>query len=226
MNYLLAVGHARYTKMLSHLISSTGEAFFLVDSPKALTPQFLAALQPRYVFFPHWSWIIPESIWSNYECIMFHMTDLPFGRGGSPLQNLIARGIYETHISAFRCIRELDAGPIYLKKPLSLYGSAEEIYLRSATIIEQMIVEIIQKHCIPIPQQGKTTLFPRRTPEQGNIDFLQNLEKIYDYIRMLDADGYPPAFLESENLRLEFRRAHFNGANIRADVTITLKGQL
>jgi len=28
------------------------------------------------------------------------MTDLPFGRGGSPFQNLIARGIYDTKIIA------------------------------------------------------------------------------------------------------------------------------
>ena len=56
------------------------------------------------------------------------MTDLPFGRGGSPLQNLITRGISKTKISALRCNEEIDAGPIYLKRPLSLHGSAEEIY--------------------------------------------------------------------------------------------------
>ena len=48
------------------------------------------------------------------------MTDVPFGRGGSPLQNLISRGIYETKISAFRCVAEMDAGPVYPKRPFSL----------------------------------------------------------------------------------------------------------
>ena len=32
-----------------------------------------------------------QEIHENYKCIIFHMTDLPFGRGGSPLQNLISR---------------------------------------------------------------------------------------------------------------------------------------
>ena len=44
------------------------------------------------------------------------MTDLPYGRGGSPLQNLIINGHKETMMSALRCVQELDAGPIYLKK--------------------------------------------------------------------------------------------------------------
>ena len=47
------------------------------------------------------------------------MTDLPYGRGGSPLQNLIVRGHKHTMISAIKCVKELDAGPIYLKKPLT-----------------------------------------------------------------------------------------------------------
>ena len=44
----------------------------------------------------------------------------------------------------------------------------------------------------------------------SNIEEVEDLEKVYDYIRMLDADGYPAAFLETENLKLEFTKAHFN----------------
>ena len=36
------------------------------------------------------------------------------------------------------------------------------------------------------------------------------MQQIFDYIRMLDAEGYPKAFLETENLRLEFSSADFN----------------
>ncbi|MFA5260471.1 MAG: methionyl-tRNA formyltransferase, partial [Candidatus Omnitrophota bacterium] len=47
---------------------------------------------PDLIFFPHWSWKIPRDIYAAYPCVAFHMTDLPYGRGGSPLQNLIMRG--------------------------------------------------------------------------------------------------------------------------------------
>ena len=72
------------------------------------------------------------------------MTDLPFGRGGSPLQNLIERGIYETKLSALRCCKELDGGDIYLKRPLSLWGTAEEIYLRAAELTKEMMIETVK----------------------------------------------------------------------------------
>ena len=150
------------------------------------------------------------------------MTDLPYGRGGSPLQNLIARGISETKISALRCVEDMDAGPIYLKKPLSLYGSAEEIYLRAARVIEDMIVEILDKHPDPVPQEGKATIFKRRKPEQSNLAAVTALEEAFDLIRMLDADGYPPAFLEIGPFKLEFTRASRKTDQIVSDVRITL----
>ena len=112
----------------------------LITDRKDLTYQKVKAFKPRYIFFPHWSWIIPLDIFENLECVVFHMTDLPFGRGGSPLQNLIERGIYQTKISAIRVAEELDAGPVYLKRDLSLEGSAEEIFKRACGIIfEDMI---------------------------------------------------------------------------------------
>ena len=65
------------------------------------------------------------------------MSDLPYGRGGSPLQNLIIREHRKTMISAIQCVKEIDAGPVYLKKPLSLEGSAEEIFICANHIIEE-----------------------------------------------------------------------------------------
>ena len=70
------------------------------------------------------------------------MTDLPYGRGGSPLQNLIVRGHSETKISALKVEKKLDTGDIYLKKNLSLEGSAQKIFQRANTSIIDMIKEI------------------------------------------------------------------------------------
>ena len=56
------------------------------------------------------------------------MTDLPYGRGGSPLQNLIVRGWKETKVLALKVVEELDAGPIYYKKRLAYMGR-QKIYI-------------------------------------------------------------------------------------------------
>lgn len=208
---------------LEFLEKNTGGKFFFVENKDEFNLKFLKKMKPQYIFFPHWSYLIPKEIYETYQCIIFHMTDLPFGRGGSPLQNLISRKIYATQLSAVECIEKIDAGSVYLKRPLSLYGTAEEIYLRAAKLTAEMIVEIVKKRIQPIPQQGEPVLFKRRKPEEGNIENLNSLEEIFDYIRMLDAEGYPAAFFENKKFRFEFTRASLKANCIQADVKIVKK---
>ena len=221
---LLAVSRPWYAGEAAALAQESGMPFYQAATPLELESLLAERPNPLYIFFPHWSWILPEKIWSRHECVMFHMTDLPFGRGGSPLQNLIVRGFSETKISAFRCNADVDDGPIYFKSDLSLYGSAEEIFLRAKGIMHSMILKILRERTVPEPQQGAPVCFSRRVASDGDIGNLDTLEKVYDYIRMLDADGYPPAFLNVKGLRLEFKRAAFRNGYIQADVIISLQG--
>lgn len=196
----------------------------LIDTKQDFSTQNLSRIKPDKIFIPHWSYIIPAEIYNNFTCIVFHMTDLPFGRGGSPLQNLIVRGITETQITALKVEKGLDTGDYYLKKPLNLNGTAKEIFLRSRFIVQDMIAEIIEKKPAPQKQQGEVIDFKRRKPEDGNIKELKELEDIYDYIRMLDCEGYPLAFLENEHFRFEFSRASLKtDKEILADVRIIKK---
>ncbi len=211
--------------MAVRLHKRTGCQFKLLTSPDQVTVEVLEALQPEYVFFPHWSHKIPQSVFSRFECVIFHMTDLPYGRGGSPLQNLISRKVYETQVTALRCIEELDAGPVYLKKPLSLFGAAEEIYLRAGELVEDMIVEMMSKHPEPAPQIGEATVFARRKPSEGNLATAESLSEVFDLIRMLDADGYPNAFLNIGPFKLEFTRASKKSDQVIADVKISFTDQ-
>ena len=58
----------------------------------------------------------------------------------------------------------------------------------------------------------------------SNIHKIDTIEKVYDYIRMLDAEGYPKAFIENEYFRFEFSRATLKSDNsIIADVRIFKK---
>ena len=163
MNYVLATSRRWNEVLVRRLEEKTTKAFHLITKKEELTLGQLQKINPRYVFFPHWSHIIPKEIHEAFECIIFHMTDLPYGRGGSPLQNLILRGHLETKITALRCIAELDAGPVYMKRPLSLNGSASEIFLRAADVVENMIGEIVHTEPIPEPQEGEPIVFRRHT---------------------------------------------------------------
>ena len=225
MNNLCTIASSKLwnNDLLENVRASSGYEVHYISNPHKLTLSRLSKLQPRYIFFPHWSHIIPSEIYSKFECVMFHMTDLPFGRGGSPLQNLIVRGIRKTKISAFKCNAEVDAGPIYLKRPLSLHGSAEAIYQRATKEIESMIVKILKTNPVPVPQKGKVTMFKRRKARQSNLEGIKTLDEAYDLIRMLDADGYPHAFLNIGPLKLQFTCAERKNDKVLADVSITLR---
>jgi len=199
--------------------------WLLINNKADFNLQQLNEFKPDKIFIPHWSYIIPEEIFNSIDCIVFHMTDLPFGRGGSPLQNLIVRGFKSTKISAIKVQSGIDTGDVYLKKSLDLSGSAQEIFQKSAVVIEEMIKEMIIKKSIPSPQIGKVVEFKRRKPEESNISELEDLENIYNYIRMLDCEGYPHAFIETKFFKVEFTNANFNESEkiITANVRIVKK---
>ena len=186
-----------------------------------LNEDFLRAFAPRYLFFPHWSFIVSKPILASHECVCFHMTDVPYGRGGSPLQNLISRGVKQTKLSALRMTEKLDAGPVYAKRPLELHGSAEEIFRRAAVGTLDIIEWMVANEPSPVAQSGEPTVFQRRSPEQSAIPTNGNAEALYDHIRMLDAEGYPRAFAEHGEWRMEFTEASIDGNEVAAKVKFT-----
>lgn len=119
-------------------------------------------------------------------------------------------------------VKEMDAGPVYTKKNLSLDGSAEEIYIRSGKLSLEIIQWMILNEPIPTPQEGEVFAFKRRVPAQSLLPHEGNLVNAYDFIRMLDAEGYPNAFLEHGNYKIEFKRARLGVDGVTAEVEIKL----
>ena len=64
-------------------------SLYTISSNDQLNLKYIDRINPRYIFFPHWSWKVKEEIYLNYECVAFHTAPLPYGRGGSPILNLI-----------------------------------------------------------------------------------------------------------------------------------------
>lgn len=194
---------------------------WIISEPSELTTEKLITIDPDIIFFPHWSSYISPEIFDGWKCIVFHMTDLPYGRGGSPLQNLIVNGKENTVISALKVCEKFDAGPIYMKTPLSLEGSAQEIFERASEIIfGEMIPIIIENDPIPIEQDGEVVIFKRRTPMESEIFENVDIASFYNHIRMLDAEGYPHAFLKYGDYILEFSDAKMHNDCIDAKVHI------
>ena len=223
---VIASHHARNDPLEAALREVEGYAIKRVREKDELSAEALQDFGADWVFAPHWSHIIPAEVHSRFRTVIFHMTDLPYGRGGSPLQNLIARGHGHTQLSALQCEEGLDTGPIYLKRELSLEGTAEEIFQRASAMMLPMIRAIVDQDLTPSPQTGEPTLFKRRTPDQSAIDEAAGIEPVFDHIRMLDAEGYPHAFAETDRFRIEFTKAQKDGDQaVIAEARIVQKDQ-
>ncbi len=221
--YIVATKGSWNIKQYQALLSKKKRVWHLITKPKDLNLKKLKIIKPRYIFFPHWSHKVEKKITDQFECVCFHETNLPYGRGGTPIQNLIQRGHKKTVITALKMIEKFDAGPIYMKRSLSLHGVAQDIYERSAKIIFKMIRQIVNREPMPVSQKGKVTIFKRRTKKQSVVSKkFKKISDLYNHIRMLDAETYPPAFINHGKFVIEFSSPKFLNNKIKSEVNIKL----
>ena len=214
------VGIGEWNKKI-FLSESKNNKYIFINSKSELVNK-LKKYNPSIIFFIHWHWKISKSFLKSYLCIGFHMTKLPYGRGGSPLQNLILRNKKSTFLSVFKITDKMDSGPILLQKKMSLNGNAEDIY-RRVTINALSIIKskfIIGKKLLFKNQKGKIINFKRRDPKQSEIKNIKNIKNLHDFIRMLDAPNYPRAFIIKNKFKISFFNSEIKNNTIRSKVMI------
>lgn len=192
----------------------------ILKTKKEFNQKKLKEIKPDYIFFPHWSWIVNKKIINNYKCICFHMTKLPYGIGGTPLQNLIIRKKKTTTLTSFRMINKIDQGPILITKKINLKGSAEEIYKKISKEVFVMIKKILKKYPKETSQRGKKTYFKRIVDSKLQFKRISNLSDFYDEIRMRDSHSYKKTCLEINDYKIEFSNAKFYKNRIEAKTII------
>jgi len=208
MNYVFCA-YRDYSLEIYKKIKTRYKNFVLITDPKQLTFKKIQKIDPKYIFFPDWSWIVPNEIINNYDCICFHESNLPKFRGGSPIQNQIIRGIKKTKTTAFLMTEQLDQGDILLQRNLSLEGTLNDIFSHMIKNDYEILVKILQGKFKKRKQSGKPTYFKRRKPEDSELKNLNHSKKfIYDFIRML-SDPYPNAFLKVGDKKMIFKAVSF-----------------
>ncbi len=200
----------------------------ILTTREELDYKYLKSINPSYIFFAHWSWIVPEEIYNSFNCIVFHTAPLPYGRGGSPIQNLILKGFKSSPVCAIKMIKKVDAGPIYCSETISLEGNIVEIFGRIAEAIKNMIEKIVKTtpSITPKEQVGKSIIFKRLSKEVNDLRNTSNKMQIYDLIRMTDGLDYPRAYLNLQGTLAEFSNARKEGEYITAEVKFKDKERL
>lgn len=222
MKYALLSTDCRASRILYEKVSKTLNDWTWIKQKE----DFQEAASFERVFVFRWPHIIKEDMLLLENFVGFHTSNLPDGRGGSPLQNQIVDGILESRINAIKLVKELDAGPIYASKPVTLQGTIEDIWATLANIASDMIIDIVKNKPEPTEQSKTTSTVYKRRRDNSLPTLHTSIEKIYRFVQMLDGEGYPRASLEVGDVKIEFERASIKDGSVLCDARITLKNEV
>ena len=129
-----------------------------------------------------------------------HASDLPEGRGWSPHVWSILNGGESIVVSALEAAEQMDGGAIWAKTRIEIPKTAlcDEINNRLfAAVLELMtkVCNMVEAGEKPQPQDDRApSYWPRRKPEDSEIDANQSIASQFDAIRVSDPNRYPAFF--------------------------------
>lgn len=130
--------------------------------------------------------------------IVVHASDLPQGKGFSPLQWQILAGKEEIPLTLFEAVEGIDAGPYYLKSSVRFDGTElyDELRTKLAEKINALCLEYVERmdELPPIPQTGEETFFRRRTRADDELSVEKSIAEQFNHFRIADNERYPLFF--------------------------------
>ncbi len=194
----------------------------IVSNPEELEKVLKDRNDIEIIFFPFWSWKVSFDILSKYGCIGFHSAPLPYGQGGSPIQNMIRLGYKTTILCMFYMTNAFDGGDILSSREVSLTGSLSDIISGISSGIKGMISNYVEGTTISHGSNTDYGLVPMKFDRitENYLPEKDTLDKVYDEIRMRDEDGHPKAYVYLGKWRIEFSKADFKDGYVTANAKI------
>lgn len=143
--------------------------------------------------------IISKNILSrNKNNLVIHESDLPKGRGWSPVAWQVLEGMNEIPIVLFEALEELDAGDIYLKDYIELSGTEllPEIKHKQGLKTIELVEKFVSKwpNVTPVKQYGEETYYLKRDAKDDEIDPRKSIIENFNHLRIVDNEKYPAWF--------------------------------
>ncbi len=164
--------------------------------------RFLADLRPDLLWVTDYRYLLPASILAlpRFGVINLHPSLLPKYRGRAPVNWAILRGETRLGLTAHWVDAGMDTGDIIAQRAFELapqqdVGDAlEMLYPLYAAITEEVLSHLIRGDAPRFPQDtAQATVFPRRTPADGRVEWTRPAAEVWNLIRAVTAP-YPGAF--------------------------------
>lgn len=162
-----------------------------------------AALLPKsqVCFYLSYGRIVGTALRARHGInLVVHESDLPAGRGWSPLTWQVLQGAQNIVVTLFEAADAVDAGVIYGQTTIQLRGDelVEDLRRQQAAATFELCAEFVAGFPGVLQQareqQGTPSYFPRRTPVDSRIDLDLPLRDQFNLLRVCDNTRYPAWF--------------------------------
>jgi methionyl-tRNA formyltransferase len=135
----------------------------------------------------------------NYRaCLVVHASDLPEGRGWSPLVWQILEGKNVITVTLLEAAEPVDSGAIWHKTHIrfeghELYDEIHAALFGAELALMDFALQNLER-IMPIPQQGEASYYPRRHPKDSRLDVHLSIAEQFELLRVADNERYPAFF--------------------------------
>jgi len=134
----------------------------------------------------------------NKHNIVVHASDLPEGKGFTPIKWQILEGKNDIVVTLFEAVEAIDAGDYYIKSTVHFdgYELLDEIHNKLAELIINMCIDFINNINVihPLKQNGIETIYRRFNNEDDRLDINKTIIEQFNHFRIADNENHPVWF--------------------------------
>lgn len=196
-------------------------SYFAGNPRNGATADFRKSLntRPDIILSINYLFLIEDDLISypTKYAVNVHGSLLPKYRGRTPHVWAIINNEKQTGITAHLITKDCDRGDVICQKVIPITnddtgGSVLKKYNESyPALIEEVIAKITSGTFETVKQdESKATYYPKRTPEDGEIDWNWQRERIFNWVRAMAPPEYPGAFFFDGDKKIIVKKVEFS----------------
>jgi methionyl-tRNA formyltransferase len=171
--------------------------------------QMLKTISPDYIFSFYYRYMIPQEMLgtARIAALNMHGSLLPKFRGRCPVNWVLIEGETKTGVTLHVMEAKPDAGDIVAQQEVEITSddTAHSLFLKLAHAARLLMREVLPRLLAGSfgrkPQEGPSSYYGGRKPEDGLIDWHKDARAVYNLIRAV-THPYPGAFTFLEGKKL------------------------
>ncbi|MCK5444916.1 MAG: hypothetical protein KAI73_04785 [Rhodospirillaceae bacterium] len=140
----------------------------------------------------------PDVLARNAANLIVHASDLPKGRGFSPMTWLTIEGVRSIPVCLLEAVGEADAGAVVYRDWIEFegYELLDEMQMALGGKQVELCQRFLNETTPPKAEEqtGEASVFGRRGPKDSELNVEQTIADQFDLLRTVDNDKYPAFF--------------------------------